>query len=96
MPVNKNKLAGRVIDDLIKAGILEKKDKIEVINTFDIKNAYVIFDKNRKPVINKIHKYLKSVDIIPCGRYGDWAYHWSDESILSGKKAVKKYKLQNK
>ena len=40
----------------------------------------------------KIHKYLNGVGIIPCGRYGDWAYHWSDESILSGKKAVKKYK----
>lgn len=96
LPVNKNKLAGRVIDDLIKAGILEKKDKIEVINTFDIKNAYVIFDKNRKSAVKKIHEYLDSIDIIPCGRYGDWAYHWSDESILSGKKAAKKYNKQIK
>jgi len=92
LPVSRDKLVQRVIDDLIKVDVLRKNDKVDIINTFDIKNAYVIFDKNRKPIIKKIHDYLETIDIIPCGRYGDWAYHWSDESILSGKKAVIKYK----
>jgi len=95
LPAEKDNLADLVIKDLIKAKILKKTDKLEVINTFDIKKAYVIFDKNRKPVIKKIHKYLKSQDIIPCGRYGDWAYHWSDEAILSGKKSIEKYNSHN-
>ena len=96
LPVPRNKMAERVINDLIKAKVLQKDDKIELVNTFDIKYGYVIFDENRKAAVNRIHQYLKSIDIIPCGRYGDWAYHWSDESILSGKKAVKKYNKQLK
>jgi len=95
LPASKDKLVQRVIDDLIKVDVLKKNDKIDVINTFDIKNAYVIFDKNRKPTIKKIHDYLEIIDIIPCGRYGDWAYHWSDEAILSGKKSIEKFESLN-
>jgi hypothetical protein len=25
-----------------------------------------------------------------CGRYGDWAYLWTDESFLSGERAAEK------
>ena len=95
LPASKDQLAKRVIHDLIKAGVLHNEDEIELVNTFDIKYGYVIFDDNRKTVVSKIHKYLKSIGIIPCGRYGDWAYLWSDESILSGKKAINKYNSLN-
>ena len=88
-------MPSRVIKDLIKAEVISQNDEIELIYSIDIKYGYVIYDNNRKPTVNKIHKYLKGVGIIPCGRYGDWAYHWSDESILSGKKAVKKYRSQS-
>ena len=88
MPAGKDKIADRVIDDLVKARILSRDDEIMFSDTFDIKYGYVIFDKDRKPAIEAIHKYLKTVNIIPCGRYGLWAYLWSDEAILSGKKAA--------
>ena len=91
LPCSKSEISQRVINDLIKADILRKDDKIELVNNYDIKYGYVIFDNNRKPALKKIHDYLKIQEIIPCGRYGDWAYHWSDESILSGKKSIKKY-----
>ena len=91
LPCSKSEISQRVINDLIKADILKKDDKIELVNNYDIKYGYVIFDNNRKPALKKIHDYLKTQEIIPCGRYGDWAYHWSDESILSGKKSIKKY-----
>ena len=88
LPVSKEKLADRVIDELISLNILKNVDEIVYLDTIDIKYAYVIFDKERKPAVQKIHKYLKTIGIIPCGRYGIWAYLWSDEAILSGKKAV--------
>ena len=94
LPCSKEEMPSRVIKDLIKAEVISQNDEIELIYSIDIKHGYVIYDNNRKPTVNKIHKYLNGVGIIPCGRYGDWAYHWSDESILSGKKAVKKYKSQ--
>jgi hypothetical protein len=40
--------------------------------------------------VRTIHNWLKVVDIIPAGRYGSWSYFWSDEAILSGKKAAAK------
>ena len=41
--------------------------------------------------IKIIHEYLKTIDVIPFGRYGIWAYLWSDEAMLSGKKVAEKY-----
>jgi len=90
LPEPKEKITERVIQDLIKADILEANDEIVFVDTVDIKYGYVVFDKDRKPAIKTIHNYLKPFDIIPCGRYGLWAYLWSDEAILSGKKAAEK------
>ena len=90
LPVSKEKIVDRVIDELISLNVINKTDKIVYLDTIDIKYGYVIFDKERKPAVKKIHEYLENVGIIPCGRYGLWAYLWSDEAILSGKKAVEK------
>ena len=88
---NKKKLIKKVIDDLIKTKIINKSDEIIYTKTIDVKLGYVIFDKERKESINIIHDYLKSKRILPFGRYGLWAYLWSDEAILSGKKVVDQY-----
>ena len=76
--------------DLIKTKLLKKNDEIVYLDTYDIKYGYVIYDRDRKPAIKKIHDFLKPLDIIPCGRYGLWAYLWSDEAIMSGKVAAEK------
>ena len=88
LPTSKDKIADRVLDDLVKAKLLFKEDKIIHVNTIDVKYGYVIFDKSRKPAVNVIHRFLKEKGIVPCGRYGMWGYLWSDEAILSGKKAA--------
>ena len=88
---NKEKLVKKVIEDLIKTKIINKSDEIIYTKTIDVKLGYVIFDKDRKKSINLIHNYLKSKRILPFGRYGLWAYLWSDEAILSGKKVVDQY-----
>ena len=43
---------------------------------------------HRKESVRTIHDWLKSIDVIPSGRYGLWTYFWSDEAILSGRKAA--------
>lgn len=90
LPKSKDELTELVISDLIKAKILLPDDKIVYKNTYDIKYGYVVFDKERKPNVKIIHDYLKHLNIIPCGRYGMWAYLWSDEAILSGKNTAEK------
>ena len=90
LPGDREAIIKKVKTDLEKVNILREDDEITYLDTYDIKYGYVIFDKNRKQSVGKIHKYLKSKDIIPCGRYGLWAYLWSDEAIMSGKKAAEK------
>ena len=91
LPTSKDKMADYVINELIEANVIEASDEIIYLDSIDIKYGYVIFDKERKPSIKIVHDYLKSVDIVPFGRYGMWAYLWSDEAMLSGKKVAEKY-----
>jgi len=88
LPTSKELMADHVIKELIEASVIDISDEIVYIDTVDIKYAYVIFDHDRKSCIKIIHDYLKKFDIIPFGRYGMWAYLWSDEAMLSGKKVA--------
>ncbi len=90
LPTSKGKMADYVVNELIDAKVLRATDEIVYLKSIDIKYGYVIFDKERKSAVKKIHDYLKSFDITPFGRYGLWAYLWSDEAILSGKKVAEK------
>ena len=98
LPTSKDKMEDYVVHELIEANVIEASDEIIYLDSIDIKYGYVIFDKERKPSIKIVHDYLKSVDIVPFGRYGMWAYLWSDEAMLSGKKVAEKYsnKIINK
>ena len=39
--------------------------------------------------------FLQENGVISCGRFGEWDYLWSDESFLSGKKAVDKILIRS-
>jgi len=71
-------------------GILRQGDKLLFQDVFYQKYGYVIYDHFREEAVGKIHKYLKSFNIYPCGRYGAWEYLWSDQAILNGKAVAEK------
>ena len=81
-------LTDRVVADLKKAKILKEDDRVLFTDIVDIKYGYVIYDQHRTEAVEIIHNYLKQYNFYPCGRYGEWAYFWSDDAILSGKKAA--------
>jgi hypothetical protein len=31
---------------------------------------------------------MERAGLVPCGRFGEWGYHWSFEAIESGKRAA--------
>jgi protoporphyrinogen oxidase len=80
-------LVQRVIDDLIKVGILRSDDRVVARHTRDIPFGYCIYDERRRQALPIIRRWLSQVDIVPGGRYGLWTYFWSDEAMVSGRKA---------
>ena len=54
----------------------------------DIPYAYVVFDHHRAASLRTIHSWMEGVGLYPCGRFGEWGYHWSFEAIESGKRVA--------
>jgi len=79
-----------VIADLRRCGILYEDDRILHRNATVVRYANVIFDLDRAAALETVHAYLDSVGIAYCGRYGDWAYLWTDEAFKSGERAAEK------
>jgi protoporphyrinogen oxidase len=79
-----------VLRDLRRIGVLKDSDKVLFQDTMYIEYANVIFDRERAAALAKVHGYLDDLRIRYCGRYGDWAYIWTDESFISGEKAAEK------
>jgi hypothetical protein len=69
---------------------LREEDTILFRDVMHIKYANVIFDLERAEALKIVHGYLDDVGIAYCGRYGDWAYIWTDEAFMSGEKAADK------
>ena len=89
-PLDKASAVQRTIDDLRRVGAMAKDDEVVVTATHDIPFAYCVYDLERKRSLHLIRDWLRSVDIEPTGRYGLWTYFWSDEAMLSGKKAAER------
>ena len=79
----------QTIEDLINMGVFKKEDLI-VKDVRAEKYANVVFDhfiyKNRKIVLD----YLEVNNVISVGRFGEWDYFWSDQSLLSGRDGATK------
>jgi len=86
-PPDREALAQRVIHDLIKVKVLRSDDRIVLRQTTDIPLGYCIYDEQRRQALPVIRRWLSDLDIVLGGRYGLWTYFWSDEAMLSGKKA---------
>ena len=79
-----------VISDLQLCGLLREDDEILFADAKIIPYANVIFDLDRAAALATVHGYLAEIDVLPCGRYGEWGYHWTDEAFLSGENAAQK------
>jgi protoporphyrinogen oxidase len=79
-----------VIADLKRCGVLRAEDRILFRHAMHIPYANIIFDLESKPATELVHGYLDDIGIAYCGRYGDWAYIWTDQSFVSGENAMQK------
>jgi len=79
-----------VVRDLRRCGILHEEDRILFSEARSVPYANVIFDLDRKDALATVHGFLSDCDIGYCGRYGEWGYHWTDESFMSGENAAQR------
>ncbi len=47
-----------------------------------------IFDNGMEQQREIVRAYLREVGIQSCGRFGEWDYFWSNQSLLSGYAAL--------
>jgi protoporphyrinogen oxidase len=85
---DKDTLVEQCIDILLRIGLLHSREEILSLDARDIKYANVIFDFQRVTNRNIIHNWMQNSNVHWCGRYGEWAYLWTDQSCLSGERAA--------
>lgn len=76
------------IDALMRCGLVKDRSEITHTSTLFAEWGNVIFDHDRARSLATVHGYLQDIGIAWCGRYGDWAYIWTDESFQSGERAA--------
>ncbi|HBC91810.1 MAG TPA: hypothetical protein DCZ10_02615 [Pelotomaculum sp.] len=80
----------KTIQNMITIGVIDKDDKITLAVCQDIKHAQVLYHKQHNESRRAVLDYLVRNNIYCIGRYGEWAYLWSDQSILSGKRLAER------
>jgi UDP-galactopyranose mutase len=80
----------KIINDLIDMGIVRSRRDIKLIYPMILKDAYVIFDKEREKVLPEIKAHLEKHGIFPVGRWGKWEYSSMEDAILDGFDAAEK------
>jgi hypothetical protein len=88
-PVRGDLLLEDVVRKAVALGWFAMKD-MDVVDVREIEYGNVVFDKNMERHRGIVHDFLAEQDVIPIGRFGEWAYLWSDQSLLSGMRGVAK------
>jgi len=81
-------LVENCMDSLIKVGLLHSREEIVALDARDIRYANVLFDFNRAKNLATVRDYMSRKGVKCCGRFGEWAYLWSDQAMLSGERAA--------
>ena len=82
-----NELKDNVVKNLMKMEICDESD-ILFTHHKHLPYGNIVFDHGMESRRQVVLDYLTSVGIHSCGRFGEWAYFWSDDAFLSGKKSV--------
>lgn len=78
------------IRDLIRCGVLRESDKLLLKDAVYCPYANIVFDHDRAAAVATVHGYLDDIGVQHCGRFGDWGYLWTDDSIKSGEVAAQR------
>lgn len=89
-PLAMQDVLGKAVDDLVRAGVVPSKADIVFAKRRSIRYANVLYDHPRERARSRVLEYLRQFEVEICGRYGEWAYLWSDQAIESGTSAAER------
>lgn len=73
-----------IIDSLLEMKLIKKTNEVEKIVIHNAKYAYPVPTHDRDQIVGRIQDWLNNEDIQSIGRFGQWAYINSDESLYRG------------
>lgn len=91
LTVERKELINKVVQCIHKTENIGPNE-INYLGYINIEYGYVIYDTKRKKALEIIHRFLNDNEIYYCGRFGEWAYLWSDQALLSGKRVADYFK----
>lgn len=83
-PFDPEEVTERAVEDLRRAGILWKGDRLIYRRVSVLDPAYVIYDRFRARSLPAAHRALNDAGIISAGRFGAWEYSSMEGAIQSG------------
>ncbi len=78
-----------VVAGLVEIGAIERAEDVLFTDVREIEYAYVVFDDAYAASTQLIHRWLESVGIRSCGRYGAWVYNSMEDSMIQGAAAAR-------
>lgn len=88
LPLSLDGLTEHVLQSIVKMGITSRAT-IECAETKILPFGNVIFDHHIQSARAAVREFLESKGVLSVGRFGEWDYLWSDQSLLSGIRAAK-------
>lgn len=85
--VNISEIKEKVVEQLIDIGLFDRGDVVFSDVKFE-KYANIMFTKEVYESRDIVHQYLESLGIRYAGRFGEWDYLWTGQSILSGQRCA--------
>lgn len=80
----------KTVRDLTGMGVIARDDNITLAACMDIKYANVLYHRQHAASRQAVLDWLEKHRVYCIGRYGEWAYLWSDQSILNGKRLAER------
>ena len=77
-------LEAQTVEALIRDGVLRRDDRILVRDWVRIDPGYVIFDRARQAVLERVRPALEDAGVHLIGRYGAWTYSYMERALLDG------------
>ena len=83
-----DELKANTMAGLKKMGLVASEDEVIFMHHKRLPWGNVVFDLGMEERRATVLDWLRQAGIIPAGRFGEWAYQWSNQALMSGLRAA--------